>query len=144
MFCGCENSKVIDSRGAEGSNSIRRRRECLGCGKRFTTYETVETTPVTVVKADGTRQPFDAEKIKQSVLFVCDKNSVTPESVDAVVSASEKEIFNSENQEITTAEIAEIVLKNLKDTDKMAYVRFAALYKHFDSVPDFADFIKTV
>ena len=141
MFCGCADSRVIDSRATDEGNSIRRRRECLHCFKRFTTYEIVENTPILVVKADGTRQPFDASKIKHGILRACEKRPVPVAKIEALVTDIEKQIYNSLEQEIPTARIGEMVMRGLKDLDEVAYIRFASVYRKFKDVSTFTAFI---
>ena len=136
-FCGCTESKVIDSRSSEDSTSIRRRRECLNCGKRFTTYETIETTPVLVIKNDGSRQPFDANKIKNGIIKACEKRPVAFSRIDKLVEDIQKKIYNSLNQEVSTKEIGEMVMEGLKEIDEVAYVRFASVYRSFTDVSSF-------
>ena len=139
--CGCMDSKVIDSRMSEDGTSIRRRRECLGCGRRFTTYEVIESTPVLVVKSDGTRQPFDPDKIRRGVIKACEKRPVTAEKINALVGDVEKQVYNTLLQEISSKEIGELVMKGLKDVDEVAYVRFASVYRDFRDVTTFVEFI---
>ena len=139
--CGCMDSKVIDSRMSEDGTSIRRRRECLGCGRRFTTYEVIESTPVLVVKSDGTRQPFDSDKIRRGVIKACEKRPVTAEKINALVGDVEKQVYNTLLQEISSKEIGELVMKGLKDVDEVAYVRFASVYRDFRDVTTFVEFI---
>ena len=142
MFCGFTESKVLDSRPTDEGNSIRRRRECLKCGKRFTTYEMIETVPILVVKNDGTRQEFDASKIKSGVVKSCEKRPVAMHDIDALVNTLEKQISNSLVQEISSRKIGEMVMKLLKDLDQIAYIRFASVYRQFRDVTELADFIK--
>ena len=142
MFCGFTESKVLDSRPTDEGNSIRRRRECLKCGKRFTTYEMIETVPILVVKNDGTRQQFDASKIKSGVVMSCEKRPVAMHDIDALVNTLEKQISNSLVQEISSRKIGEMVMKLLKDLDQIAYIRFASVYRQFRDVTELADFIK--
>ena len=139
--CGCMDSKVIDSRMSEDGTSIRRRRECLGCGRRFTTYEVIESTPVLVAKSDGTRQPFDPDKIRRGVIKACEKRPVTAEKINALVGDVEKQVYNTLLQEISSKEIGELVMKGLKDVDEVAYVRFASVYRDFRDVTTFVEFI---
>ena len=139
--CGCMGRKVIDSRMSEDGTSIRRRRECLGCGRRFTTYEVIESTPVLVVKSDGTRQPFDPDKIRRGVIKACEKRPVTAEKINALVGDVEKQVYNTLLQEISSKEIGELVMKGLKDVDEVAYVRFASVYRDFRDVTTFVEFI---
>lgn len=137
IYCGCEDSKVLDSRSTEETNSIRRRRECLGCGRRYTTYETVETTPILVVKNDGSRQPFDASKIKNGLIKACEKRPVSMSQIDEMVENIEKNIQNQLLQEIKSAEIGEMVMEELKKVDEIAYVRFASVYRQFKDITSF-------
>lgn len=139
--CGCVESKVIDSRSNDEGTSIRRRRECLGCGRRFTTYEVIESAPLLVVKNDGTREPFDRNKIRRGIIKACEKRPVTAEEIDRVVSNVERQISNTLLSEISTKEIGEIVMSELKDMDKVAYVRFASVYRDFRDVTTFVEFI---
>ena len=143
-FCGFEESKVIDSRSTDESNSIRRRRECLNCGKRFTTYETVETTPILVVKSDGSRQTFDPEKIKKGIIKACEKRPVSISQIDEVVMDIEKTLTNSLNQEVSSNEIGELVMKKLKELDEIAYIRFACVYRKFEDVSNLINFLQTL
>ena len=133
---------MLDSRPTDEGNSIRRRRECLKCGKRFTTYEMIETVPILVVKNDGTRQQFDASKIKSGVVKSCEKRPVAMHDIDALVNTLEKQISNSLVQEISSRKIGEMVMKLLKDLDQIAYIRFASVYRQFRDVTELADFIK--
>ncbi len=141
IFCGHPESKVLDSRAVDDGSSIRRRRECLNCGKRFTTYEMVETTPILVVKNDGTRQQFDPFKIKSGVIKACEKRPVAAADIDKLVASVEKQISNSLVQEIPSAQIGELVMKELKELDQVAYIRFASVYRQFRDVSTFLDFI---
>ena len=138
IYCGETESKVIDSRATE-DGSIRRRRECLGCGKRFTTYETIVTTPVLVVKSDGTRQAFDSNKIRNGIIKACEKRPVPATKIDALVESIQKVVNNSLNQEITSKELGELVMKGLKEIDEVAYVRFASVYRSFTDISSFMD-----
>ena len=131
IYCGNAESKVVDSRSTDEGNSIRRRRECLQCGKRFTTYEVIESTPVLVVKQDGTRQQFDPLKIKNGVIKACEKRPVALRDIDALVASVEKQVYNSLEQEISTKKIGELVMERLKELDQIAYVRFASVYGVF-------------
>ncbi|MDD7457342.1 MAG: transcriptional regulator NrdR [Clostridia bacterium] len=134
MYCGCMDSKVIDSRLNEDGTSIRRRRECVNCGKRFTTYETVEHTPIMVVKNGGNRQAFDASKIKNGIVKSCEKRPVSMYEIEKLVSDIEKQIYNSLEQEITSKQIGDMVMEGLKNIDDVAYVRFASVHKHFKDI----------
>ena len=136
-FCAYPESKVIDSRPTDESNSIRRRRECLGCGKRFTTYETVESVPLVVVKKDGSRQSFDKQKILNSMLRACDKRSVSLDTLERAVSDIEQRLLNSMDREIPTDRVGELVMDALKGIDQVAYVRFASVYRQFQDIDTF-------
>lgn len=137
IYCGCEDSKVIDSRSADEGRTIRRRRECVKCGKRFTTYETIEDTPVLVVKANGTRQAFDAGKIKNGVVKACEKRPVSITRIDELVDGITKRVYNSMEQEISSKAIGEMVMDALKDLDEVAYVRYASVYRSFTDISSF-------
>ncbi len=137
MYCGCEESKVLDSRSTDETNSIRRRRECLGCGKRFTTYETIEMTPILVVKNDGSRQAFDINKIKNGMIKACEKRPVTINQIEEVASNIEKNLQNNFSQEVASSKIGEMVMEELKNIDEVAYVRFASVYKQFKDIESF-------
>lgn len=137
MYCGCIESKVIDSRSTDENTMIRRRRECIGCGRRFTTYETVETTPVLVIKNGGTREMFDAGKIKSGIIKACEKRPVPMFKIDNLVEDIQKQVYNSLDQEITSKEIGEMVMNGLKEIDEVAYVRFASVYRSFKDISTF-------
>ena len=137
MYCGCIESKVIDSRSTDENTMIRRRRECIGCGRLFTTYETVETTPVLVIKNGGTREMFDAGKIKSGIIKACEKRPVPMFKIDNLVEDIQKQVYNSLDQEITSKEIGEMVMNGLKDIDEVAYVRFASVYRSFKDISTF-------
>ena len=135
--CGCMDSKVIDSRMSEDGTSIRRRRECLGCGRRFTTYEVIESTPVLVIKSDGTRQPFDPDKIRRGVIKACEKRPVPIEKIDALAEDIAKRVYNSMEQEISSKQIGEMVMEGLQKLDEVAYVRYASVYRSFKDISSF-------
>lgn len=137
MYCGCVDSKVVDSRTTEDGTSIRRRRECINCGRRFTTYETVENTPIFVIKSGGARQAFDPNKIKAGIIKACEKRPVPASEIDKLVSEIQKKIYNSLVQEISSKEIGEMVCEGLKDIDEVAYVRFASVYRSFTDTSSF-------
>lgn len=137
MYCGCMDSKVIDSRSGEDGTIIRRRRECINCGKRFTTYETVENMPIFVVKTNGARQAFDANKIKKGIIKACEKRPVSQAAIDKMVDDIQKKIYNSLAQEISSKEIGEMICSALKDIDEVAYVRFASVYRSFTDTTSF-------
>ena len=137
MYCGCIDSKVIDSRSVEDGTIIRRRRECINCGKRFTTYETVENTPIFVIKTNGARQAFDPNKIKNGIIKACEKRPVPASTIDKVVEDIQKKIYNSLAQEVTSKELGEMVCEALKNIDEVAYVRFASVYRSFTDTTSF-------
>lgn len=136
-YCGEENTKVIDSRPAEDNNSIRRRRQCDECGKRFTTYEKVETVPLIVIKRDNNREPYDRGKIQDGIIRSCHKRPVSMNTITAIVDEIETRIFNMDEKEIPTTIIGDLVMDKLKDVDAVAYVRFASVYREFKDVNTF-------
>ena len=138
-YCGYLESKVIDSRPAEEGATIRRRRECLSCGKRFTTYEIMERLPLIVVKRDGSRQTFDKIKIMNGMLRACEKRPVSVEALEKIADDIEQELQNSLEREVSTTEIGEMVMARLKDVDEVAYVRFASVYRQFKDVNTFLE-----
>ena len=138
-FCGFNESKVIDSRPADENNSIRRRRECLSCARRFTTYETVESLPVVVVKKDGSRQSFDREKVLGGMIRACEKRPVPLARLEKVAAEIEQELQNSMEREISTEVIGERVMENLRAIDQVAYVRFASVYRQFKDINTFME-----
>ena len=143
MFCGCEDSKVIDSRPTDDGKSIRRRRECMSCGRRFTTFETIEVLPFLVVKRDGTRQTYDKNKIKSGIIRSCYKRPISMAQIDKIVDSIEKQLYNSLEQEIASSVIGDLVMKELKELDEVAYIRFAAVYRDFkDSATFFEEMSK--
>ena len=144
MYCGHFDSKVIDSRLTEEGTMIRRRRECINCGKRFTTYETIETTPILVVKSSGNRQTFDASKIKSGIIRACEKRPVPMFKIDKLVDDIQKKIYNSLDQEVTSKKIGEMVMEGLKDIDEVAYVRFASVYRSFKDISAFMSELETM
>lgn len=144
IYCGGEDSKVIDSRAVDESNSIRRRRECCSCARRFTTYEMVENTPILVIKSDGSRQAFDPQKIKRGIIKSCEKRPVSMTQIDEIVSSIEREISNSLDQEVKSSVIGELVMDHLKKLDEISYVRFAAVYRRFKDITTFIDFLNSV
>ncbi len=137
IYCGCEDSKVIDSRSADEGRTIRRRRECVNCGKRFTTYETIEDTPVLVVKSSGNRQSYDPQKIKNGIIKACEKRPVSMEKIDKLVDDVTKRVYNSMEQEISSKRIGEMVMEELKNLDEVAYVRYASVYRSFTDIDSF-------
>jgi len=136
-FCGYQESKVVDSRHSEDSTSIRRRRECLVCMKRFTTYETVESLPIVVVKKDGTREPFDRGKILRGMVRACEKRPVTLADMENAVDEIEQYVQNTLDREVSADRIGELVMDKLKVMDEVAYVRFASVYRQFKDLNSF-------
>jgi len=136
-FCGHAESKVIDSRPADEGTSIRRRRECLGCGKRFTTYETVERMPLVVVKRDGSRQTFDRIKLINGMVRACEKRPVALQDIEKIADDIELELMGKLDHEISTEHIGNLVMDRLKDIDEVAYVRFASVYRQFKDIDTF-------
>ena len=136
-YCNFPESKVIDSRPTDESNSIRRRRECLSCGKRFTTYETVESVPLVVVKKDGSRQAFDRNKILNGLVKACEKRPVSMEVLEKTVSEIEQKLLNSMDREVPSERVGELVMDALKEVDQVAYVRFASVYRQFKDIDTF-------
>ncbi len=136
-FCGFEESKVVDSRHSDDNSSIRRRRECLSCQKRFTTYETVESLPIVVVKKDNSREPFDRNKIMRGMVRACEKRPVSMAALEAAVTEIEQIVQNSLEREVSTGKIGELVMERLKPLDEVAYVRFASVYRQFKDINSF-------
>lgn len=143
-FCSHENTRVIDSRPADENNSIRRRRVCDECSKRFTTYEKIETIPLIVIKKDDNRETYDRSKIEAGILRACHKRPVSADSIDLIVDAVENEVFGREEKEIQSRVIGELVMNKLKDLDAVAYVRFASVYREFKDINTFMDELKKV
>jgi transcriptional repressor NrdR len=141
-YCGYQDTRVIDSRPTEDNSSIRRRRSCDKCQRRFTTYEKVETIPLIVIKKDNNREQYDRAKIENGILNACYKRPVSAEAVKQTVDEIELEIFNLEEKEVPSSEIGEIVMEKLKDLDPVAYVRFASVYREFKDVSTFMDELK--
>ncbi len=144
MFCGSLDSKVIDSRLSEDGTSIRRRRECGECGRRYTTYEKVESAPILVVKSSGNRQTFDSEKIRGGIIKACEKRPVSAAQIDKIVSDIEKYIHNSLAQEISSKKIGEMVMEALIQLDQVAYVRFASVHRDFKDINTLLQEIETL
>ena len=136
-FCAYEDSKVIDSRPTDDSERIRRRRECLKCGERFTTYEAIERIPLIVIKKDGSREPFSADKLMRQMLIACGKRAVPIERIERAVFDIEASLQNSLLREVESARIGELALEKLRDIDEVAYVRFASVYKEFRDIDSF-------
>ena len=143
-FCGAEDTKVIDSRPAEDNSSIRRRRQCEACQRRFTTYEKVETIPLIVIKKDNNREPYSRQKIEAGIVRSCHKRPISADQIRKLVDEIETEIFNKEDREISVNVIGEIVMDKLKTLDPVAYVRFASVYREFKDVNTFMDEIKKI
>ncbi len=139
QFCGSIDSKVIDSRPTDDGYSIRRRRECIGCGRRFTTYEKMELSPLYVVKKDGRREGFDSQKIKQGILHACDKLPVSMKQIEEIVARVEQKAYSTMEGEIPSEKIGDMVMSELKKLNDVAYVRFAAVYRKFTDVGTFMD-----
>ena len=136
-YCGYQESKVVDSRHSDDSTSIRRRRECLSCQKRFTTYETVESLPMIVVKKDNSRQSFDRNKVLNGMVRACEKRPVSMAELERAADEIEQIIQNSLDREVSTAHIGELVMERLKPLDEVAYVRFASVYRQFKDINSF-------
>lgn len=136
-FCGFEESKVIDSRPTDEGERIRRRRECIKCSKRFTTYEIIESVPIIVVKKDKSREPFDRQKLFNGLLRACEKRPVSIAQIDSVVNDIELTIQNSLDREVTSVYIGELAMDKLKGLDEVAYVRFASVYRQFKDINTF-------
>ena len=143
-FCGHENTRVIDSRPAEDNSSIRRRRVCDECDKRFTTYEKVETIPLIIIKKDNNRETYDRSKIEAGVLRACHKRPISANQINQLVDEVETEIFNREEKEIPSQVIGELVMNKRKDLEAVAYVRFASVYREFKDINTFMEELKSV
>jgi len=143
-FCGNEDSQVKDSRPTEDGASIRRRRQCEGCGARFTTFERVQLRELTVVKRDGVRQPFERTKLERSIAIACRKRPITPERIERLVSGIQRQIETSGENEVAATRVGELVMDGLKALDSVAYIRFASVYKEFAEAKDFEDFAGSV
>ena len=138
-YCGEDDTKVIDSRPADDNSSIRRRRQCERCGKRFTTYEKLETMPFMVIKKDRTREPYNRSKVEAGIVRSCHKRPVSTQQINAMLDEIENEIFNCEDKEVETTVIGELVMDKLKKLDEVAYVRFASVYREFKDVNTFME-----
>lgn len=138
-FCNEQDTKVIDSRPADDNSSIRRRRQCERCGKRFTTYEKLETVPLMVIKKDNTRENYDRSKIEKGVLQSCHKRPVSPQQINDLIDEIEAQLFSMEEKEIATSSIGELVMEKLQKLDEVAYVRFASVYREFKDVDSFME-----
>jgi transcriptional repressor NrdR len=143
-FCAFEESKVIDSRPTDEGERIRRRRECIKCGKRFTTYEIIESVPILVIKKDKSREVFDRNKLLSGMMRACEKRQVTIETLENAVDEIEANLQNSLDREVTSIHIGELAMDKLKDIDEVAYVRFASVYRHFKDINAFMDELSTL
>lgn len=137
LYCGNMESKVVDSRSAEDGTAIRRRRECLNCGKRFTTYEKIESVPIIVIKKDGSRQQYDRDKLQRGIMNACASRPVSMDTVDGILDEIEGSIRNSLEREISSVKIGEMVMERLRLIDEVSYVRFASVYKQFKDIDTF-------
>ncbi len=143
-FCGFVEDKVIDSRPTDEGSAIRRRRECIKCSKRFTTYEKVESLPLMVIKKDKSRQPFEREKLMNGLLRACEKRPISINDLEKMVESIETQLHNSLIREVTTEDIGEMVMSKLKNMDEVAYVRFASVYRQFKDINTFMDELKNL
>ena len=141
-FCGFLEDKVVDSREAKDGDSIRRRRECLECGRRFTSYERIDEIPYMVVKKDGKREIFERNKIMAGLLRACEKRPISASQLEAIVNAVEKNVQDTTDREVSTSDIGKIIMRRLKELDKVAYVRFASVYLEFEDVSEFMTELK--
>ena len=141
-YCSSEDSKVIDSRPTEDGYAIRRRRECLTCKRRFTTYETLETISLAVIKADNSRQPYDRAKILRGIIRACEKRPISLAQMEKIADDIESELYQSMEKEVSSNEIGEKVMNHLKELDEVAYVRFASVHKHFSDIESFMEELK--
>ena len=144
MYCSATESRVIDSRPTDEGLAIRRRRECVSCGRRFTTYEKIETVQIVVVKKDGSREAFDADKIRRGLIKACEKRPVAIHDMDELVRDVEQQIMNSLELEVTSTKIGEMVMERLRKLDEVAYVRFASVYRSFCDVNTFMEELKSL
>ena len=138
-YCGAQDTKVIDSRPADDNSAIRRRRQCEQCGKRFTTYEKLETLPLMIIKKDNSREAYDRSKIEKGILLSCHKRPISSEQIRNMIDEIETEIFSREEKEIPASDVGELVMRKLKDVDEVAYVRFASVYREFKDVNAFME-----
>ena len=138
-YCGESDTKVIDSRAADDNSSIRRRRQCVTCGKRFTTYEKLETMPLMIIKKDDSREPYDRSKVERGILLSCRKRPVSSQQISKMIDEIENQIFSMEERELPASVIGELVMQKLKDVDEVAYVRFASVYREFKDLNAFMD-----
>ena len=143
-FCGGGDDRVVDSREGRDGEVIRRRRECVSCGRRFTSYETIEEIPYMVVKNDGRREAFDRKKLRAGLVKACEKRPVAPAKLDAIVDEIETKLHDTEEREIGTSQIGSLVMERLRELDKVAYVRFASVYRKFEDVDEFLHELKSL
>jgi len=143
-YCGDEEDKVVDSRPSQDGRSVRRRRECASCGKRYTTYEYIEDVPLTIVKNDGRREPFDRQKLQRGIELACNKRPVSAKRISALVDEIEEELQNLSKKEVTSKEVGAAVMKRLKNLDEVAYVRFASVYHKFKDINEFMNELKSL
>lgn len=141
-YCRQDTDKVVDSRSSGEGATIRRRRECLACGRRFTTYEKIETLPLRVVKKDGRRVEFDRDKILAGLIRACEKRPISTETLERIVNEIENEIYSHCDKEVTSRHVGQLVMKKLREIDQVAYVRFASVYREFQDVSDFVQEVK--
>ena len=144
QFCNCADSRVVDSRPTDDGNSIRRRRECINCGRRFTTYEKVEVQQLLVIKKDNSRELFDAQKLRNGIIAACHKRPVSASDIENIVNSIEQLAYNNLQAEITTRQIGEMVMEALCKLDQVAYIRFASVYRSFTDVPTFMRELKSL
>ena len=136
-YCSCEDSKVVDSRPTDEGERIRRRRECFNCGKRFTTYEVIETTPIMIIKRDNSREPFSREKLENGLLRACEKRPISLDQIEEVIDKVESRIYSSMEREVPSKTVGEYTMEYLKSLDEVAYVRFASVYRQFKDIHSF-------
>ncbi len=144
QFCNCADSRVVDSRPTDDGNSIRRRRECINCGLRFTTYEKIEVQQLLVIKKDNSRELFDPQKVRSGIIAACHKRPVSAADIEKIVSTVEQMAYNNLQEEITTQQIGEVVMEELRKLDEVAYVRFASVYRSFTDIPSFMNELKAL
>ena len=143
-YCGNVKDKVVNSRLCQNGESVRRRRECLSCRRRFTTFEVIEKIPLMVIKRDGKRETFDPQKILTGILKACEKRPVALQDIEKIVDFVEKTLYNDMDKEVSSLKIGEMILKRLRDLDEVAYVRFASVYRQFRDVSEFSDELKAL
>lgn len=144
QFCNCADSRVVDSRPTDDGNSIRRRRECINCGRRFTTYEKIEVQQLLVIKKDDSRELFDARKVRSGIIAACHKRPVSAADIEKIVNSIEQMAYNDLREEITTRQIGEYVMDELRKLDEVAYIRFASVYRSFTDIPSFMEELKNL